>query len=110
MSTVHRSWTRHLTQFHGEYLHRFEYCREGLTATDAHGFEVWADSAVRISTVTPHTRFEADLYALQTKEGGRAKPFFSGYRPSSSSEQPMSMAPSSSHPARRWSCRGTRSE
>jgi elongation factor Tu len=32
-------------------------------------------------TVTPHARFEADLYVLQTAEGGRAKPFFSGYRP-----------------------------
>jgi elongation factor Tu len=32
-------------------------------------------------TVTPHARFEADLYVLQTREGGRAKPFFSGYRP-----------------------------
>lgn len=32
-------------------------------------------------TVTPRARFEADLYALQASEGGRSRPFFSGYRP-----------------------------
>jgi elongation factor Tu len=32
-------------------------------------------------TVTSHSRFQADVYALGTSEGGRARPFFSGYRP-----------------------------
>jgi elongation factor Tu len=32
-------------------------------------------------TITPHTRFTAQLYALRAEEGGRHKPFFSGYRP-----------------------------
>jgi len=32
-------------------------------------------------TVTPHTEFEAEIYALTKEEGGRHKPFFSGYKP-----------------------------
>ena len=31
--------------------------------------------------VTPHTRFEAQVYILSKEEGGRHKPFFSNYRP-----------------------------
>jgi elongation factor Tu len=32
-------------------------------------------------TITPHTRFKAEMYALSKEEGGRHTPFFSGYRP-----------------------------
>lgn len=32
-------------------------------------------------TVTPHTEFEAEIYALTKEEGGRHKPFFTGYKP-----------------------------
>jgi elongation factor Tu len=32
-------------------------------------------------SVTPHTTFEAEVYVLTGKEGGRHKPFFGGYRP-----------------------------
>ena len=32
-------------------------------------------------TVTPHTEFEAQVYALTKEEGGRHKPFFKGYKP-----------------------------
>ncbi len=32
-------------------------------------------------TITPHTKFEAEVYALTKEEGGRHKPFFNGYRP-----------------------------
>jgi elongation factor Tu len=32
-------------------------------------------------SITPHTEFEAQVYVLTTKEGGRHKPFFSNYRP-----------------------------
>jgi len=32
-------------------------------------------------TITPHTKFKAEVYVLTTKEGGREKPFFTGYRP-----------------------------
>ena len=32
-------------------------------------------------TVTPHTKFEAQVYVLSKEEGGRHTPFFSNYRP-----------------------------
>ena len=32
-------------------------------------------------TVTPHTKFECEVYVLSKEEGGRHTPFFSGYRP-----------------------------
>jgi len=32
-------------------------------------------------SVTPHTKFKAEVYILNKEEGGRHKPFFSGYRP-----------------------------
>ena len=32
-------------------------------------------------SVHPHTKFKGQVYALTEKEGGRSKPFFSGYRP-----------------------------
>jgi elongation factor Tu len=32
-------------------------------------------------TVTPHTKFKAEVYVLEKEEGGRHTPFFTGYRP-----------------------------
>ena len=32
-------------------------------------------------TVTPHTKFEAEVYVLSKEEGGRHTPFFANYRP-----------------------------
>jgi len=32
-------------------------------------------------SITPHTKFTAEIYVLTRDEGGRHKPFFSGYRP-----------------------------
>ncbi len=32
-------------------------------------------------TITPHTKFEAEVYVLKKEEGGRHTPFFNGYRP-----------------------------
>ena len=32
-------------------------------------------------TITPHTKFKAEVYALTKEEGGRHTPFFGGYRP-----------------------------
>jgi elongation factor Tu len=32
-------------------------------------------------TITPHTKFEAEVYILSKEEGGRHTPFFNGYRP-----------------------------
>jgi elongation factor Tu len=32
-------------------------------------------------SITPHTRFKAEVYVLSKEEGGRHTPFFDGYRP-----------------------------
>ena len=32
-------------------------------------------------SITPHTKFNAEVYVLRKDEGGRHKPFFPGYRP-----------------------------
>ena len=32
-------------------------------------------------SITPHTKFEAEVYVLSKDEGGRHTPFFKGYRP-----------------------------
>ncbi|MDC7243013.1 MAG: elongation factor Tu [Sphaerochaetaceae bacterium] len=36
---------------------------------------------VKPGTITPHTKFVAEVYILSKEEGGRHTPFFSGYRP-----------------------------
>ncbi len=33
------------------------------------------------NSITPHTKFEGEVYVLSKEEGGRHTPFFSGYRP-----------------------------
>ena len=33
------------------------------------------------NSITPHTKFEANIYVLSKDEGGRHTPFFSGYKP-----------------------------
>ncbi|NOJ81287.1 elongation factor Tu, partial [Myxococcus xanthus] len=32
-------------------------------------------------SITPHTKFKAQIYVLSKEEGGRHTPFFKGYRP-----------------------------
>jgi len=32
-------------------------------------------------SITPHTKYKAEVYILTKKEGGRHTPFFNGYRP-----------------------------
>ena len=32
-------------------------------------------------SITPHTKFNAEVYVLTKEEGGRHTPFFNGYRP-----------------------------
>ena len=32
-------------------------------------------------TITPHTKFTAEIYVLTKEEGGRHTPFFANYRP-----------------------------
>jgi elongation factor Tu len=49
----------------------------GIKKTDVERGQVLA----KPGTVTPHTKFRADVYILTKDEGGRHTPFFSGYRP-----------------------------
>src|SRR5437660_7745774 len=49
----------------------------GIERTDLERGQVLAKPA----SITPHTKFEADVYVLSKEEGGRHTPFFSGYRP-----------------------------
>ncbi len=35
----------------------------------------------KTGSITPHTKFKAQVYVLSTDEGGRHKPFFNNYRP-----------------------------
>ncbi|MBD3180885.1 elongation factor Tu [Candidatus Poribacteria bacterium] len=49
----------------------------GITRTDVERGQVLAAPG----TITPHTKFKAEVYALSAEEGGRDNPFFSGYKP-----------------------------
>ncbi len=49
----------------------------GIDRIDVERGQVIAKSG----SVTPHTKFEAQVYVLSKEEGGRHKPFESGYRP-----------------------------
>jgi len=35
----------------------------------------------KAGSITPHTKFKAQIYSLKKEEGGRHTPFFAGYRP-----------------------------
>jgi elongation factor Tu len=35
----------------------------------------------KTGSITPHTKFEGEVYILSKDEGGRHTPFFNGYRP-----------------------------
>ncbi len=49
----------------------------GVNKTDIERGQVLA----KPGSITPHTKFVGQVYVLTEKEGGRSKPFFSGYRP-----------------------------
>ncbi len=49
----------------------------GVQRTDIERGQVLA----KPGTITPHTKFEAEVYVLTKEEGGRHTPFFNGYRP-----------------------------
>src|SRR5215831_375343 len=49
----------------------------GIERTDLERGQVLA----KPGSITPHTKFEAQVYVLSKDEGGRHTPFFSGYRP-----------------------------
>ncbi len=49
----------------------------GIKRTDVERGQVLAAP----KSITPHTKFEAEIYVLKKDEGGRHTPFFNGYRP-----------------------------
>ncbi len=49
----------------------------GMERTDIERGQVLA----KPGSITPHTKFEANVYVLTKEEGGRHTPFFSGYKP-----------------------------
>jgi elongation factor Tu len=49
----------------------------GITKTEIERGMVLA----KPGTITPHKKFEAEVYVLNKEEGGRHTPFFTGYRP-----------------------------
>jgi elongation factor Tu len=49
----------------------------GIERTDLERGQVLA----KPGSITPHTKFEGNVYILSKEEGGRHTPFFSGYRP-----------------------------
>ena len=55
----------------------------GASAARARARTTW--SGVRCwrspGSITPHTKFKAEVYVLTKEEGGRHTPFFNGYRP-----------------------------
>jgi elongation factor Tu len=49
----------------------------GIERTDLERGQVLA----KPGSITPHTKFEGEVYVLSKEEGGRHTPFFTGYRP-----------------------------
>jgi elongation factor Tu len=49
----------------------------GVERTDVQRGQVLA----KPGSITPHTKFQAEVYVLSKEEGGRHTPFFPGYRP-----------------------------
>src|SRR5262245_25922702 len=49
----------------------------GIERTDLERGQVLA----KPNSITPHTKFDAQVYILSKEEGGRHTPFFTGYRP-----------------------------
>jgi len=49
----------------------------GIERTDLERGQVLA----KPNSITPHTKFESNVYVLSKEEGGRHTPFFTGYRP-----------------------------
>jgi elongation factor Tu len=53
-------------------------------------------------SITPHTKFNAEVYVLKKEEGGRHTPFFRATARSSTSARWTSRATSTCRPAWRW--------
>ena len=54
-----------------------EYFLRGVERADIERGQVLA----KPGSITPHTKFEGQVYVLTKEEGGRHTPFFNGYRP-----------------------------
>ena len=52
-------------------------CCAGIEREDVERGQVLA----KPRSITPHTKFESEVYVLKKEEGGRHTPFFKGYRP-----------------------------
>ena len=62
---------------HGEAGDNIGALLRGVKRTDVERGQV----LVKPGSVTPHTKFSAEVYILKKDEGGRHTPFFTGYRP-----------------------------
>jgi elongation factor Tu len=51
------------------------------TKTVVTGVEMFRKVLAKPGSITPHTKFKAEVYVLTKEEGGRHTPFFTGYRP-----------------------------
>jgi elongation factor Tu len=67
----------HKTLDEGEAGDNLGLLLRGIERTDVERGMVVA----KPGSITPHTKFFAEVYVLKREEGGRHKPFFSGYRP-----------------------------
>jgi len=67
----------HKTLDEGEAGDNLGLLLRGIERTDVERGMVIA----KPGSITPHTKFLAEVYVLKREEGGRHKPFFSGYRP-----------------------------
>merc|ERR1712136_424534 len=61
---------------------------KNTTSTTVIGLEMFQKNDIqrgmvlsKPGAITPHTKFEAQVYILTKEEGGRHTPFFAGYRP-----------------------------
>jgi elongation factor Tu len=60
-------------------------------------------------SITPHTKFEAEVYVLTKEEGGRHTPFFNGYRPQFYFRTTDVTGAAKLLGGRKWSCPATTS-
>jgi elongation factor Tu len=79
---VRRSVVTGIETFHEVMTEAIAGDNVGLLLRGIQRHEVERGQVVaRPGSITPRTRFEAQVYALRMDEGGRHTPFFTGYRP-----------------------------
>ena len=69
----------------------FDEGRAGITLNSSPWYWAWGDwtwsGNCKTGTITPHTKFETEVYVLSKDEGGRHTPFLRDISHSSTSEQ-----------------------